>query len=285
MEIQEYPHSLGTQKLMDMIQSWNITDPDKVWDTTIINAATILRNNIDKYSTNRSAVEGFNKDIGALVFAIYEHQLKSLSIDNPYFIIYVPNYSKIPKILLRELPTNEQKIDNALNLLSTQIKNKKDGDLDVINNLPIYSILAGGKFSYPYMDVYRKINQANMVLKDLRKISTRRYMFISHIAFDFYLFKHLKDVRLLESFTGNIKREKDLSKKLFDDEGIPFNKYTHVLFGDKTRIRPIVKNSKKKEYIELAHRTRWDLKTEEQIKGSILSHDPMLGVILNRLDF
>ena len=285
MEIQEYPHSLGTQKLIDMIYSWNITDPDKVWDTTIINAATILRNNIDKFSTDKSAVDGFNKDIGALVFSIYEHQLKSPSIDNPYFIIYIPDYSKIPDIVRRNLSATEQKIDSALRFLSRQIRDKKNGDLDIINGLSIYSILAGDRIQYPYMSILRTINKANSTLENLRKIMTRRYMLISHIAFDFYLFKSLKDIRLLECFTGNIKREKDLGVKLFNDNTIPFNKYTHVLFGDKTRIQPLVKNSKRKEYVELAHRTRWDLKNEEQIKGSISNHDPLIGSTLNRIDF
>lgn len=281
---QEFPYSLGTQGILDAISRWD-RNYNNVWDTTLINIATMLRNNLDKNLSDNEIIARTYKDIGILTYSIYHYLTNIQNISAPYIILYCPNYDKIPHLYRRKLSPSEERLEKLMVNIKKEISDKKNGDMEILFDMPIYSMIVGNNSKYPHMHLYDIINKLNVNIKNIKKIMTRRYMLISHTAMDFYLFKYLRNVKLLECFTGSIKVEKDLGYKVFKEQGIPFNDYTHLLFGDSTRIRPVVLRNKRREYIELAHRESWHLKTPAQIKSSIIRHDSLLSIVFNQVNF
>lgn len=282
---EEYPNSLGTQKLIDFITDWYSKRDKPIWDTTIINIATIVRNNIDKLKSNNDIVSQVYKDLRNLNLAIYYYLDSITDVDYPYIILYIPDYSKLPELFRKKLSPTEERIMEICSLLENDIQNKKDGDVVNILTMPLYVFKAGYSRELPYKQLYQKINNINSSTKEIKKVLTRRYMLISHIAIDYYLFNLIRDIRLLECYTGNIKQFKDLGMKLFKEECIPFNQYTHSLFGDNTRVKPLANKKKRDELVKLAQRTKWNLKSQGEIKSSISMYDPLLGHLLTQINY
>ena len=285
LEKEEYPNSLGTQKLIDHITDWYGSRSKPIWDTTIINIATIVRNNIDKNKNNFDIISQVYKDLRNLSSAIYYYLDSLKEVDFPYILLYIPDYSRLPELVRKKLSPNEERIMEICSLMEKDIQNKKDGDMITMLSMPIYLIQAGHSREFPYKQIYQKINSINNSTKEIKKVLTRRYMLISHIAIDYYLFNLIRDIKLLESYTGNIKQQRDLGYKLFKEESIPFNQYTHSLFGDSTRVKPLASKKKRDELVELAKRTKWFLKTQGEIKSVISMNDPLLGQLLLQINY
>lgn len=285
MQEQEYPNSLGTQSLIDTIASWDYRNKH-IWDTTIINVATIVRNNIDKNKTDEEIIKSTYSDLRNLNLAIYYYLEATKESDNPYTIIFVPNYSKIPELFRRKLSPQEERIVTICNKIANSINNRKEGDSSSIFTMPLYLVELGNNRELPYKQLVFKIGQINSNNKNITKVMTRRYMLISHIALDYHIFNtHIRDIKLLECYTGNVRTIKDLGQKLFKEDCIPFNQYTHALFGDSTRVKPIVTRKKREEFIEVAKRYKWNLKTPVEIKGQIVMRDNTLGIILSQVNY
>lgn len=282
---QEYPNSLGTQSLIDTIVNWDYRTKH-IWDTTLINVATIVRNNIAKDKTDEEIVQNTYTDLRNLNLAIYYYIEGQKESDNPYTVMYVPDYSKIPEVCRRKLSPQEERITVICNKIANSIKNKQDGDTSTLLGLDLYLVKLGTSRELPYKQLVNKIYKINSSNEKITKIMTRRYMLISHIAMDYYIFNtHLRDIKLLECYTGNVRTVKDLGTKLFKDSNIPFNQYTHSLFGDSTRLRPMVTRKKREEFTEIAKRYKWNLKTPVEIKGQISMIDQPLGVLLSQVNY
>ena len=89
--------------------------------------------------------------------------------------------------------------------------------------------------------------------------------------------------RLFETYTGKLKDYKDLGHKVFKVPYVPFNKYTHVLFGDSIHIKPMVVRNTKKAFLDLAFRDKWPILGDERIKSSITQFDPTTKLFINNL--
>ena len=283
--IENYSYSLGTQSLLDAITSFNPKNDNHIWDTTIINIATILRNNLNKDRADSTVIQRTITDISAIITNIY-HYLKNNHVgDSPYIVLYIPNYKKLHPLFRRTLSGNEERINKLLSVMSNDIQDKRHFDKTMFFDMPIYTCIAGNDLAMPYRSLFDKITEINGITSTIKRVMTRKYMLISHVALDYYLFRCFRNVRLFECFTGLIKEEKELGKKVFKEEGIPFNIFTHVLFGDTTKVKPLVSRNKKQEFIELAHKQRWMLKEDTGIRSSIVLHDQVLGALLSKVNF
>jgi len=94
---------------------------------------------------------------------------------------------------------------------------------------------------------------------------------ISHVPLDFHLYRVFDEFTLLESYTGAFKTKKDLGKKVFQIDSIPFNKYTHLLLGDKWYLTQLVDNKTKKLIKEKAERESWNVLPDKEILKSLIS--------------
>ena len=277
-----YQNSLGSQSLIDVVNNW----PEKeYWDTTLINLCTMVRNNIQvKDKPDQDVVNTTIQDLNNLLINIY-YTLKRTDSDSPYVLLYFPDYSALPPIFRRNLSPMELRVDSLVTKLKSTIQDKYHGDIDMVFDMPVYSMLQGNIRELPYRQIYRSVNDINKKLKSTKKILTRRYLLISHLPLDFYLFSMFRSVRLLESFTGRIRDSKTLGNKTFKCDNVPFNIYTHALFGDQYRVKPIVTRSKKLKFIDIASKTNWMIKSPTEIKNIVTSYDQPLGLLLNQVKF
>ena len=281
----QYPYSLGTQSLLDAITRF---DPKKEiynWDTTIINIGTIVRNNLHKDKSDTRIIQETLNDISALITNIYYYLKNNQVGDSPYIILFIPDYRKLIPLFRRKLSPNEERVESILKKLTNEIQDKKHGDKQMYFDMPVYFILAGNDIAMPYRHVFDKINVINGEIKSIKRVMTRKYLLISNVALDYYLFRCFRNVKLFECFTGLIKEERELGKKVFKEDGIPFNLYTHVLFGDTTKVKPLVSRNVKAQFIELAHKQKWVLKDDTSIRSSIIMKDQLLGTLLSKVNF
>lgn len=282
---EQYTNSLGTQSLLDALGRFSPKNELYSWDTTIINAGTIVRNNLSKEKSDQEVLSGTLSDLSSLTTSIYHYFKDNQLGDIPYILFFIPNYNRLNPVFRRKLSPNEERITKLLTKLSLEIKDRKNGDKHMYFDMPMYFITAGNNVTLPYRHVFDKISLINGELKGIKKVMTRKYMLISHIALDYYLFRCFRNVKLFECFTGLVKEERDLGKKVFKEDGIPFNVYTHVLFGDSTKVKPLVSHNKKSKFVELAHRERWMLKQDTSIRSSIVMNDALFGPILSKVNF
>ena len=282
---EQYPYSLGTQSLLDAIARFNPKQELYIWDTTIINIGTIIRNNLSKEKTDDRIIKETLNDISSLITSIYHYMKNNQVGDSPYIVLFIPDYRKLIPLFRKKLSPNEERIEHILKKLSLEINDKKNGDIQMYYDMPVYFVLAGNDLSMPYRHVFDKINSINSNTKSIKRVMTRKYLLISNVALDYYLFRCFRNIKLFECFTGLIKEEKEVGQKVFKEDGIPFNLYTHILFGDTTRVKPLVSRSKKTEFIELAHRQKWNLKEDISIKSAIIMNDALLGNLLSKVNF
>lgn len=281
----QYPYSLGTQSLLDAITRFDPKKDIYNWDTTIINIGTIVRNNLHKDKPDTRIIQETLNDISALITNIYYYLKNNQVGDSPYIILFIPDYRKLIPLFRRKLSPNEERVESILKKLTNEIQDKKHGDKQMYFDMPVYFILAGNDIAMPYRHVFDKINVINGEIKSIKRVMTRKYLLISNVALDYYLFRCFRNVKLFECFTGLIKEERELGKKVFKEDGIPFNLYTHVLFGDTTKVKPLVSRNVKAQFIELAHKQKWVLKDDTSIRSSIIMKDQLLGTLLSKVNF
>ena len=93
---------------------------------------------------------------------------------------------------------------------------------------------------------------------------------VSHVPLDFHVYRSFKEFTLLESYTGAFKTVRDLGKKVFQLDSVPFNKYTHLLLGDKWYLKQLVDNKTKKLINERASKENWSVLPDKAILKSLL---------------
>ena len=85
----------------------------------------------------------------------------------------------------------------------------------------------------------------------------------------------------VQSYTGKFKTHKDFGSKVFGDSNIPFNKYTHLLLGDKWYLKSLLDNKTKKSLIERATREHWALLPDRAVLQSLVDmHLPIQDLFI-----
>lgn len=285
-EQQEYYNSMGIQSILDQFVKWLSNSQAPTWDTTIINLSTLVRNNIDSDKSDSDILEATSKDIGSLItgIQIYLTHIQDKP-DFPYVVLFIPKYDAIPQILLRKPSPSTLRINKLTTQFEKEISDRIHGDIQEVLGMPCYFVIAGNNYTYPHVWLRSFIDKINTSTKEISKVLSRQYMLISHCALDLHMNMYYKSFRLLESYTSRIRDRITFGEKVFDIPHVPFNKYTHVLFGDKTHIRPAAQRNTRKMYAELAYKNRWKSRTPEDILQDIQNVDLPLGTMLHRVKF
>ena len=246
-----------------------------IWDTSLVNVSTLIRNNIDDDLNDKIIIDKTMEDIFILLTVIKEFYFYSRIKPNfPCIIFYAPLYDAL-NLHKRDNKTNNR-IDKLINkMISLNYFNKSYTNIkpENINNIFCFSIMLGNSRRLPHIELLDMLDKLN---KDFNRINKsyiqneRRYMLISHNPVDFHLFKYLKNIWLMESYTGSIKEQQDIPSKIFKLPFLPFNKYTHLLFGDSIFIKPLVQRKQKQLFLDKAQKERWKYKTEEGIYQDII---------------
>ena len=280
----EYANSMGVSAIVESLQNWSLSRSAPTWDTTIVNVLTLIRNNFTKEESVSSIAQKVIKDMDALTISICAYnQRYGKNLFIPYILYYLPYYNAIPLAHRRNDTETRIRYNLIVDYIRKELPNTKD--ILTLTTVPVksYFIVAGNNYVYPHFHVVDKIRYLNNeVDKDRVSSMQRKYVLLSHCPLDFHMWSKIP-FRLFETYTGNLKEYKELGQKVFKFPYIPFNRYTHILFGDSIHIKPMVVRNTKKAFTDLAYRDKWIALGDEGVKASIIKFDNTARLFLNNL--
>lgn len=239
------------------------------WNLYLINVETLIRNrDRDIQLSIKELAESVMNDMQVLaqyISSFNRHNTSYNHKQNYAIFFYTPHYEGIPeKYLRKSLPKGTDRrwkirdeIEDILKRQSVQ---------NAIDNTRIYYVTVGSEkhHTWPHKDLLKDImaNEENPQYSSV--------LMISHVPLDFHLYKYFKEFTLLESYTGATKQKKDLGKKVFKDNNIPFNKYTHLLLGDKWYMAALAPSKMKSQMRNEAIKAHWNIIPDKGVLSSIM---------------
>lgn len=248
--------SKGTEAILGLFQDMATSRKNNV-DVVIINVATVIRNSCEKGILDSDAI---NSDMTALTTTASE--LLSRSTKNTGVVLfYLPDYKSIGNIYLKQqLPkASQQMLANCDQFRPTY---KKAYFNSVVNNVKIFHCTVGGQ-KWPVAELLEDLGSTAGTPDALNVIM------VSHMPVDWHIYKKVADFKLAESYTGKEKTIREVSNKVFGNESVPFNKYTHMTLGDKYLLNGVGIKEKRMVF-EKASANQWNLMPEAKIHTDIL---------------
>ena len=187
---------------------------------------------------------------------------------------YKEKKKNIPQAYLREkLPKGtEERI-----MISKQVMERLKVNPLQSNSIPIFVYEEGlEKGVWPHIELLKDLNETKINGQPITDLKYRKVLLISHIPLDFDLYTRFAEFTLLESYTGSLKSVKQFGKKVFNDENIPFNKYTHLLFGDKWYLKSLLSRKEKQTILAHAEKEHWFIISNKEMKAKLINILPNL---------
>ena len=198
----------------------------------------------------------------AIQYIMKTHMRRKINNINYVIILYNINYGNIPQEFRRKNKSieniinitnlilsseyNRQQLQSFIDESNSYIEQFLNNSLNVAFNVQLISNLNTYVKTYNFATLYNEI---------IHKRRTNKYvLMISHIPLDY----HIPSIELIiiDTFTGNYWNRGSLGIKIFKSEFIIFNKVTHLLFGDKHFIKPLLNKKEKKELMNAILHTR-----------------------------
>lgn len=248
--------------LADMADSRNRV----AWTLFLINIETLIRDRKEKELNPTKTVEDVLVDINVMSQYIASYNsfvLPRNSNIKATVCFYMSHYENIPSSHIRDkLPKGTEdrwRIRDAIQ--QRLVDNEFNMSFD---NTDVIFDIADGRGKYPHMQL------VNDLSNQYPGIAHRKVLMVSHVPLDFHVYRSFKEFTLLESYTGAFKTVRDLGKKVFQLDSVPFNKYTHLLLGDKWYLKQLVDNKTKKLINERASKENWSVLPDKAILKSLL---------------
>jgi len=194
-------------------------------------------------------------------------------VRRPDIIFYAPDYGFIPKKLRRAISTETKggKRQNAIDVTFAAFRNArimKQPPVRPDTPLTHPAYIPVGQGGYPHRDLVRWIRDHGRALSYI--YNQEPIALITHCPIDLHLRRYLRNVFLLERYTGNVLQPHEFGKKISTSPDVPFNTYTHQLFGDKVHLEPRVTGKLKAAILETAKEKKWPQRSESEIFSDIL---------------
>lgn len=269
--------SYGIIPILNALSQLTTNRNAPAWDLYLFNVETLIRdrknNELDINSIARNVLIDINVITEYITSYVKFTQIEG-NHEKPILCFYMNRYEDIPKEYLKEkLPkwtdVRWKVRDKIISLLNSFEAAPSSQDIHVLISSQ------SPKGGWPHKDL----------IKDLvhyySGIQFRKTLIISHIPMDFHLYRTFNDFTLLESYTGNFKTVKQFGKKVFGNDIIPFNKYTHLIFGDKWYVKTQVDGKTKKAIMEKAEKEHWSILPDKAILKSLVDmHLPIQSLFI-----
>ena len=236
------------------------------WSLYLINVETIIRDRKSDTKSNEDIAKAVLTDCMVLAqyIAAYNHlTIVRKSQQMPIICFYLPHYENLPKAYLRDkLPagtTRRWEIRDEVEKLLA-----KDGYQDHFEETKVIFDIVGKTGGWPHRDLLKDLIKAQEGLR------FSKVLMVSHVPLDFHLYRTFSDFTILESYTGALKQQKQFGKKVFGDEVWPFNKYLHLLLGDKWYIKQMVPADIKKKMKAAAASEHWSIIPDKSVLESLV---------------
>lgn len=241
------------QKVMDEIKPYEAPSVTlgkmkyKV-NTFVINIATLIKISLSNYPADEeldfpALVGDLRGALVDLAEGISDYHKNMRSSAEMAVIVYYNDYAHVPDTFKRQLAQLD-KAEEIVSYIRKQPNLSKTilEDMDAIfqhrgqgEQIHIWGVINDPQVrSMP--DVFRVYKIASEIKGLISVLFISNFPIDYHTGYEFYV---------LDSFTGNLWTEVTLSEKLFDDVSIPFTEETHILFGDRTLIKPLLHHGSK----------------------------------------
>jgi len=239
------------------LRSWKLTSPSQLKKELCIN---YIKQDIDILITYIKNYIDFAKK-------------SSLNKTSYGIIFYFPDYYRLlPKEYYRKPNKNMRLVNHIYYKYSYVVKNI-DYDILYKKDDYIYFVYLN-PMEYTSLSLYR-------LMKQPMKLSKKILVF-THIPLDYHVCRLLPLANFIDSYTGKILYNKQrISEKLFKTDTMPFNKYSHWLFGDKYILNHHLPRGKKTELLLLSSKYRWNLMSDNQFRKQLMN----LGLLLDNFNF
>jgi hypothetical protein len=237
--------NFGLNSILKSITDLSRTDYKNKRNLFLVNIETMVRNR--KMTSIAETAENVKQDCNLLVQYISNYTGKSQ--EKGIVCFYMNSYNAIPQLYRKDkLPKGTEErwavAQQLFQLLSS--------GYGTAENLDVLYMFGEGKTNlWPHKELLKELSNKYSGL------SFKKTLMISHVPIDFHVHKYVGTFVILESFTGTFKTVKQLGKKVFSSEYVPFNKYTHLLLGDKWYLKSLVDHATKKKILKQAEEKNW----------------------------
>lgn len=259
--------SYGIAPILGAISDISRKHIRKVWELYIINIETLIRDRRDNASTPEQTARNVITDCTVLsqYIATYNNLIRSPTTKfNPVICFYIPQYENMDRKYLRDkFPKGTEERWAVRDRVSEIIAN--EGFIESFEGTDIIFSVEDGKKEWCHKSLLKSL------ASKYNNIPFRPTLLVSHVCSDFHLYRVFKDFTLLESYTGAFKYPYDFGKKVFGDENVPFNKYTHLLLGDKWYIKLQLDNKSRNTLKKYAANNNWKVLPDKAILEQIVN--------------
>lgn len=227
-----------------------------VFEHYLINVSTLIRNCISSFKIEKpkEILELLRTEVAQYNLYLSQYCLPDTQAAIPVNVFYYyPSYTLLPDKYLKNLTT----MDRTINSVQTEVARFFYKNSEHYENLKIHVDVVG-KRRLPHLEVLKAIKHLDL------NADYRRTLMISHIPVDYHYSNFVPKFTLMRSHTAELTTRDKFGKMVFKYE-VPFNRYTHLLFGDGKLIRPILSSQQKKKLEEVAIQRKWKFKTEHTI--------------------
>lgn len=259
--------SYGIAPILGAISDISKSNDRKAWNLYIINIETLIRDRRDKTATPEQIARNVITDCTVLsqYIATYNNMVRKPTTKvNPVICFYIAQYENIDKKYLRDkFPKGTEERwairDRVGEIVATE------GFIESFEGTDIIFSVEDGKKAWCHKSLIHSLGSK------YENIPYRTTLLISHVCSDFHLYRVFKDFTLLESYTGAFKTPTEFGKKVFGDENVPFNKYTHLLLGDKWYIKLQIDNKSRNILKQHAADKNWSVLPDRVILEQIIN--------------
>ncbi len=261
--------SYGTATLIEAIKN-QFNNPRIIpWSLYLINIETMIRNQKEVGKVDPEDV-AISVIIDCETFARYlvtNYQQYGFAHGESRSVIcfYISKYENIDsKYLKDKLPKGTEERCAVRDSIINTVTKLGFPDLSSDNTDVIFAVNECADKQWPHREL------VNSLADKYPRISFRNTLLISHVPLDFHLYKVFDNFTVLESYTGSFKHQRDFGNKVFGNSAIPFNKYTHLLLGDKWYLKQQVDDNTKKLIEQKASSENWNILPDKLILKSLL---------------
>ena len=257
--------SLGIAPILHTFSVLSTQRIRPTWDLFLINMETLIRDRRDDQLRPEQIADGVLQDCNVLAqyIAAYCRVTTPHFKTAPILCFYFAHYEKIPKAYLRtKLPKGTEERWHIRDIMIRKLY--KDPFPAQVEDLQVVFMNEDRAGSWPHRDLLKDLYQLR-IANSSGAMHYRKVLMVSHIPLDFNLYKSFSQFTILESYTGNLKQIKQLGKKVFKDDSIPFNKYTLLALGDKWYLESPLTPQAKKQLKEKARFEHWTLLPDSTI--------------------
>jgi hypothetical protein len=265
--------SIGTNALLNYFANHAFTTNKRHRDLYAINLMTIVRNCFEPTLSDSEILDRVNNDLELLKSYIISYN--ESFIEPSDILFYVPNYNGL-SVHKRKISGHKARIEQLTESLGKMLPNRPT---NIYNTNKTRIFVNTFNASFPQFNIYK------FIMTNSRKGSSSDVLLISHCALDWHLYQLVFHTEVLESYMGEVINYKQFGEKIFKNKFIPFNKYTHLVFGDTLLVNPILKRKEKQLALEIAEKRKWHIRTEAEIKVDLVNKCNIDKVVLDILKF